>query len=249
MSRWQSLPPGPRGALVCAALAVALVAVARLTGAPQGANWAFALATIVAAAGLGLVLGQAPDALWRPPYGALALAAVAAVAGLALVWAWDQVRGPFTAPEWAWLAVLAAGLRVLPVILPAALVRRPGAATVGLTLQSLATATASTVDAPAALLFVPLLALPVELWLFARQHAGGVVTWALAGALVGAVAAVVSRFELWHLAGLWPLAGAVASGAVGGALFGALAELVATSLRPRLGLTVPDTTADLEGWE
>jgi hypothetical protein len=163
--------------------------------------------------------------------------------------AWGQVSSQFAAREWLWLAVLAAGLLALPAVLPAALVRRPGAATVGLTLQGLATAAASTVDAPAALLFVPLVALPVELWLVFRRQGGTASTWAGAGALAMGVAVLASRLELWTLAGLWPLLGAVASAALSGALFGVLAHLVATSLRPRLGLVEPAADATLGGWE
>jgi hypothetical protein len=249
MTRWQALPPGPRGALVLGVLAVALVALARVSGAQQGVNLLFALATVLAAIGLGFLLGTAPTALWRPPMRALALATAAGLAGLALYLAWGQVSGQFAAREWQWLAVLAAGLGVVPAVLPAALVRRPGALTVGLTLQGLATAAASTLYAPAALLFVPLLALPVELWLLFRRQEGGASTWAVAGALTMAVAVLASRLELWTLSGLWPLAGALASAAVAGALFGAMTHYVAAALRPRLGLVEPDAGEPPEGWE
>ncbi len=251
MTRWQALPPGVRGALVLGGLAAALTALMAFAGTPQARNPVFALTVMAAAAGLGLLLGAAPLGVWAPPRAALALALAAGLAGLGLVLAWGQVSGSFAAREWQWLRDLAAGLLVLPALLPAALVRRPGAATVGLTLQGLATAAAATVDAPLALLFVPLTALPVEAWLTLRHQDGRASTWAVAGALLTGVAVAATRQELWTATGLWPLAGALASAAVGGGLMGVLAQIVSTPLRHRLGLTVPPAADGeaLGGWE
>lgn len=235
----RDLAPGPRGGLALAIAAAGLLGLARLQGAPLAADLMFDALVVLAAGGLGLLLGASNASLFYPPRRDLTIALAAALGCVVLVLAWSRVEAQFGAPEWAWLRSLAGGIGALPALLAAGLVRRPGAAALAMLVQALAVAFSGVQFAAAALLYVPLVALPVELWLRVRHQDGGALSLAVAGAILGAVNAVLARPELLAKAGAWPVAGAVAGATVGGALFGLAAHGVARWLRPRLGHEIP----------
>jgi ABC-type thiamin/hydroxymethylpyrimidine transport system permease subunit len=240
----RQLGPGPLGALALGGLAVGLLLVARLQGAPQALNLPFVLLTVLAAGALGLLLAINSGSLVHAPRSELVLTVAAAVAAQLALFAWDLLEPRFAAREWQWLSQLAEGLLVLPALLPAALIRRAGAATLGLTVAALAQVllVPGMTDSPVTLLLVVDVALPVEVFLMLRRQDATPVTMAGAGALAAVVGLLVSKIAspLLMPGGLWPLIGAATSTALGGALVGAVVALVAARLRPRLGLEAPE---------
>jgi hypothetical protein len=242
----RQLGAGPLGALVLGGLAVALLLLARLQAAPQAGNLVFALVTLLAAGLLGYLLGINGASLFHPPTRDVAIAVAAALAAVAVVMVWQRLETTFSAREWQWLAQLAGGLEVLPALLPAALVRRGGAATLGLVVSALAAVlmVSGVIYSPIQLLLVPVVALPVELFLQLRRQDAGLGTLASAGALVaamGTLASVATQPEMLLPEGWVRLVGSVLGTAVGGALVGAVVADLARRLRPRLGvgLAVP----------
>lgn len=237
----RQLGPGPLGALALGGLAVALLLLARLQAAPQAGNLVFALVTLLAAGLLGYLLGINGSSLAHHPGRDLALAVGAALVGVVVVMLWQSQKAVFAPREWQWLAQLAEGLQVLPALLPAALVRRGGAAAAGLAVSALASVliVSGVIYSPVQLLLVPVMALPVELFLQLRRQDATLATLTAAGALVaamGTLAAVATQPELLLPGGIWRLTGGILGTALGGALVGALVAELARRLRPRLGM-------------
>jgi ABC-type thiamin/hydroxymethylpyrimidine transport system permease subunit len=224
------LGPAWAGALLLGGLGLLLWVLTRWGGGlPEALGRS--LLPVLAAVVLGYLIGwsQQSAAPWSQREIVLTVG-LGALGGLAAL-AWERFR-PADLSGLSLLALLDA-IFILPAILPAAVVPRPGAALMGLMVAQLRVLLPGVGGSyPAlALLQVPLIVAPAELWLAARGRERSPLTVTIAGALVG----LGSFLAAWLL-----LPGAYVAadwlGVLGGSLLaGAAAGWLVTRARARFG--------------
>jgi ABC-type thiamin/hydroxymethylpyrimidine transport system permease subunit len=172
------------------------------------------------------------------------LAVVLGAAGGGVVAGWDALRPALDRFGLTGLTAVLDGTLVLPALLPALFVRRPGTVLVGLVAGQLFRLVAAgrigagTLNFPfEAVLQMPLVAVAPEVWLRARGENRGGITLTVAGALTGAASVAVARVvtpSAYPAGAWWGAALSLAlAGAVAGAVTGYARDTVAARLAGR----------------
>jgi len=174
-----------------------------------------------------------PAASRRVAAGHAALAALLGAGAGLVVRAWDLTRPSLDALAGAGILPLLDGIAVLPAVLAARVVRKPGAVLIAvIAAQVVRYAPGDAVTLAGAVLQGAIAAALAEIWLLARGRDRGRLTLAVAGAAAaaGSVPAAGLLGPVTVTAGLWaPL---LASGMVGGAAVGwAVAATAAAAAR------------------
>lgn len=199
--------PDGLGLLIGAGLALLALCAAWLGQAPLPASALARWGPVIVAAVIGYAAGRnAKISPWQ--WRELALVALLGAASGIVVAIGDSVRPALTPLAHTGLtALLYDGLPVLPAVLPAAFVARPGVVVVGLIAGTLARALGDGPDYTAlALVQLPLIAAPAELLLSLRRDDRAALTLAAAGALVGLGSYIAARLfapaahapEIWR---------------------------------------------------